>query len=234
MWGAGPLEPCPSTPQPCPGQASSLLTYALSTPCSEPGSCLVLVTALSTGHRPCSTGFCSRTAVPSRVAGPGRCSTAAMPSAAPSAPQPQCWAGKPCSGGCGFSPRGFTFCVAHSLSEAQFSPLASRGDGACSAGCSVCPGGDPRMLCCPAHGSIGTVVSSGCRPCSGIAVSRGSFIPSFQRNLHTVFHSGYISLHSHQLCKRGFPFLHTLSSIFFIDFFLFVFWLMMAILTGVS
>ena len=182
----------------------------------------MLKTTLSTGRRPCSTGFCSRTVVPGRAAGPGRCSTAATPSAAPSTPRPQRWAGKPCSGGCGFSPRGFTFCVAHSLSEAQFSPLASRGDSACSAGCSVCPGGDPRMLCCPAHGSIGTVVSSGCRPCSGIAASHGSFIPSFQRNLHTVFHSGCISLHSHQLCKRGFPFLHTLSSIFFfIDFFLF-------------
>ena len=116
-WGSdvASLEPCPSTPQPCPGQASSLLTYALSTPCSEPGSCLVLVTALSTGHRPCSTGFCSRTVVPSRVAGPGRCSTAAMPSAAPSAPQPQCWAGKPCSGGCGLGIFRFlaTFSVHH-------------------------------------------------------------------------------------------------------------------------
>ena len=29
-----------------------------------------------------------------------------------------------------------------------------------------------------------------CRPCSGIAASHGSFMPSFQRHLHTVFHSG--------------------------------------------
>ena len=37
---------------------------------------------------------------------------------------------------------------------------------------------------------------------SAIAGSFGSFIPSLLRNLHSIFHSGYIGLHPHHLCKR--------------------------------
>ena len=37
---------------------------------------------------------------------------------------------------------------------------------------------------------------SGCVPCSGIAESYGSFIPSFLSNLPTVLHNGCINLHS--------------------------------------
>ena len=52
------------------------------------------------------------------------------------------------------------------------------------------------------HMSFSTLVSSGYMPRSGIAGSYDGFIPSFLRNLHAIFHSGYISLHSHQQCKK--------------------------------
>ena len=37
---------------------------------------------------------------------------------------------------------------------------------------------------------------------SGIVGSDGGFIPRFLGNLHTVLHSGYTDLHSHQQYKR--------------------------------
>ena len=62
------------------------------------------------------------------------------------------------------------------------------------------------------------LVFSGYTPGSGILGSYGSFTPSFLRNLHTIFHSGYINLHSHQHYKRVPISPYSLQYLLFADF----------------
>ena len=75
--------------------------------------------------------------------------------------------------------------------------------------------------------SLSILASSVCMPSCGIA-GYMAVLFHFLRNFHTVLHSGYTSLHSHQQRKRVPFFLHPLQHLFFVDI------LMLAILSGVK
>ena len=74
------------------------------------------------------------------------------------------------------------------------------------------------MPCCPAHGSLGTVVSSGVGPAVGLLRHMVVLCLVF-KDISILFSIVAESVYIPTNCARGgFPFLHTLSSIYFYRF----------------
>ena len=78
------------------------------------------------------------------------------------------------------------------------------------------------------YASLSILISSVYMPSTGVAGSYGSSVSSFVRDLHTVLHSGCISWHSNQQCKRVLFSPHPLQHLLFVDI------LIAAIMTGVK
>ena len=194
----------------------------------------MLKTTLSTGRRPCSTGFCSRTVVPGRAAGPGRCSTQPQRPAPPPPPRGR-------SAGQGSLAQGAVASLRGALRSAwrtaflrpSFLLWPAEETAPVLQG-AQCAQVETRVCCAVQHTAASELwFPQGVGPAVGLLRHMVVLFLVF-KEISILFSIVAVSVYIPTNFARGGSLFSIPSPAFFFYRFFFVFWLMLAILTGVS